>query len=334
MRYGGHVTTDPTTLDQRIRDLVAEIQPWLVDAGLLSGLSGPAVEAKTEVICTFATLCAPNTASDRGAQLAARLTGVFFFLDDSDPAVMRSTIDEMLPVLRGAPVPASPSRPASAFFAYLADLSALGPTRWFNAQFAAFLEALLEEADRLAVGPFSMDDYLELRHRVIFVEEYIWTWLLSEGCPVDDAAVDNTALLRRLASEVVYLVNDLGSVERERAGGAVDPNLVFLLEREDGYDEEAAVDAVIARHDAVVGRYQAERQRLRQTPASPSCDAMIRVLDDTLHGNLATTKRLVATRYPGALDALARLSAYPTRLSGPAPTSFRSRPNLDGHPAD
>lgn len=328
------MTAEPRTLDDSIRDLVADTQPWLVDSGLLPGLSSPAIQAKAEVICTFATLCAPSSATERGAQLAARLTGVFFFLDDADPAVMRSTIAEMLPVLRGAPVPASPSRPAAAFFGYLDDLSAVGPTRWFKAQFVAFLEALLEEADRLALGPFSMDDYFELRHRVIFVEEYIWTWLLSEGCPVDEAGVDDTALLRRLASEVVYLVNDLGSVERERAAGAVDPNLVFLLEREEGYREAAAVEAVIARHDAVVGRYDAERHRLCRTPASPSCEAMIRVLDDILHGNLATTQRLVATRYPGALDALARLSAYPTRLSGPAPTSLGSRPNLDGHAAD
>lgn len=309
------------SLDERIQSLVAEVRPWLVDAGLLPGLSAAAIDAKAQVICTFATLCAPTPATSRGHLLAAQLTGVFFFLDDTDPAMLRSTVREMLPVLRGEDPPSAPSGPAAAFIRYLGDISALGPSQWFKAQFAAFLEALLEEADLLASGPLSMDGYLALRHRVIFVEEYIWTWLLSEGRPVDDAAVRDTALLRQLASEVVYLVNDLGSVERERAEGALDPNLVFLFEREQGCSEAEAVARVVQRHDDAVNRYVEQRALLLGAPASPAVEAMVRVLDDTLHGNLATTLRLVVSRYPGAADALSQLSDYPTRLSGQPPTS-------------
>ncbi|MCR9164316.1 MAG: terpene synthase family protein [Nannocystaceae bacterium] len=314
------MSTESSSTDDRIRSLVAQTRAWLVDAGLLPGLSEAAVDAKAEVICTFATLCAPTPASARGQRLAAQLTGVFFFLDDAEPDVLRSTIDEMVPVLRDQPPPSAPSGPADAFFAYLAEVSALGPVHWFKAQFLAFLEALLEEAEQLADGPLSMQGYLALRHRVIFVEEYIWTWLLSEGRPMDEAGVRGTALLRRLASEVVYLVNDLGSVERERAAGALDPNLVFLLEREEGCSEAAAVAQVVRRHDDAVARYTAERERLLQDQPLASVSAMVGVLDDTLAGNLETTLRLVASRYPGAAEALGQLRAYPDRLRGHAPT--------------
>lgn len=316
------MSIEPASLDERIHSLVAQTRPWLVNAGLLPGLSDAAIDAKSEVICTFATLCAPTTASDRGHRLAARLTGVFFFLDDADPDVMRSTILEMIPVLRGDEPPSAPSGPAAAFFQYLTEISALGPSHWFRGQFVAFLEALLDEAEQLARGPLSMDGYLALRHRVIFVEEYIWTWLLSEGRPMDGECVRDTALLRRSASEVVYLVNDLGSVERERAEGGLDPNLVFLFEREQGCSETDAIDQVVQRHDAAVARYADQRRSLLENGPSEAVEAMIGVLDDTLHGNLATTLRLVASRYPGAADALAQLCAYPTRLSGQAPTSL------------
>lgn len=315
------MSIEPASLDERIRSLVVQIRPWLVNAGLLPGLSEAAIDAKSEVICTFATLCAPTPASARGHRLAAQLTGVFFFLDDAEPAVMRSTILEIVPVLRDGDLPSDPSGPAAAFFEYLAEISEFGPAQWFKGQFLVFLEALLEEADQLARGPLSMEGYLALRHRVIFVEEYIWTWLLSEGCPIDEACVRDTALLRRIASEVVYLVNDLGSVERERAEGGVDPNLVFLLEREQGFRETDAVAQVVRRHDDAVDRYAEQRRRLLGRHSTPAVEAMIGVLDDTLHGNLATTLRLVASRYPGAADALAQLCAYPTRLRGQGPTS-------------
>ena len=314
------MSNESASIDERIRSLVAQTRPWLVDSGLLPGLSDAAVDAKSEVICTFATLCAPASATNRGHRLAAQLTGVFFFLDDAEPDVLRSTILEMIPVLRDGEPPAAPSGPAAAFFEYLGEIATLGPAHWFKGQFLAFLEALLDEVDLLARGPLSMDGYLALRHRVIFVEEYIWTWLLSERQPTDGACVRDTALLRRTASEVVYLVNDLGSVERERAEGGVDPNLVFLLEREQGCSETDAVAQVVRRHDDAVARYAEERASLLRYRASPAVEAMIGVLDDTLHGNLATTLRLVASRYPGAADALGQLCAYPTRLRGPAPT--------------
>lgn len=310
---GRHRNTEEQ-LDARIGDLVDRIQPWLVRYGLMPGLTEAELAAKARVICTFATLCAPAQATTRGHELAARLTGIFFFLDDVETSTLRDTIAEMLPVLRGAAATEDASRPAAALFEYLDEMETLGETRWFKAQFALFLEALIEEADRLARGPLSMDDYLAIRHRVIFVDEYIWTWLISEQREMDEEAVSQTALLRRLASQVVYLINDVGSVERERAAGKIDPNLVFLLEDAEDLDEQQAVQELVSRHDATVAEYGLERARLLETSNTGAVRAMVSVLDETLHGNLATTRRLVESRYPGATQALRHLAPYPTCL--------------------
>jgi hypothetical protein len=171
-------------------------------------------------------------------------------------------------------------------------------------------EAVLEEARLVADGGMTISAYKQLRPRLIFVEEYMWTWLLSERLDFTSEGLEHTTRLRYLASELVYLTNDLGSAEKDRIVGA-DPNLVVLIEREQQKSEHAAVADVIQLHNDTVAEYRAELELLRGRHWSTPVRGIAWVMEFTVRGNLHTTRRLSATRYPGSKAALDQLSAYP-----------------------
>jgi hypothetical protein len=264
--------------------------------------------AKAEAIATFACLCAPTDPSPAGLLLAIRLLAIILYLDDLPKDRLAQCEREMLDVLRISEF--APTLPQSqALRDYVRELDRYGDTTWFKKQFEQCLFAVRDEARRLAEGPLTVASYKVLRPRLIFVEEYLWTWLLSERLPFDTAALERTARLRNLASDVAYLVNDLGSVDRDRGPGN-DPNLVFLIMREQGLSEEQAIDAVIRLHDETASAYRTEADAVLAPGATPAAVAIAGVVDFVVRGNLATTRKLSRVRYPGAEARLAGLAEY------------------------
>jgi hypothetical protein len=264
--------------------------------------------AKAQSIATFACLCAPADPTREGLLLAVRLLAIILYLDDLPKDRLEACAREMLGALRASgAAPTLP--PARALRDYVKDLEAYGDTTGFKAQFERCLSAVRDEARLLSEGPLTVESYKLIRPRLIFVEEYLWTWLLSERLPFDSAALGRTSRLRNLASDVAYLVNDLGSVDRDRAPGK-DPNLVFLIQLNEGLSEAAAIDAVIRLHDETAAAYRAEANDIRVNGATPAELAITDVVEFVVRGNLATTRRLASVRYPGAEERLARLAAY------------------------
>jgi hypothetical protein len=264
--------------------------------------------AKAEAIATFACLCAPADPSPAGMLLAVRLLAIILYLDDLPKDRLGPCWREMFEVLR--PEGLLPTLPQpKALAAYVQALACYGDTTWFKQQFERCLFAVRDEATLLANGPLSVVSYKAIRPRLIFVEEYLWTWLLSERLPFDAAALERTVRLRNLASDVAYLVNDLGSVDRDRAPGR-DPNLVFLLQHEQGVSEEQAIETVTRLHDETAQAYRAEANDVRMPGATPAALAIADVVEFVVRGNLATTRKLSGVRYPGAEERLARLVDY------------------------
>jgi hypothetical protein len=208
-----------------------------------------------------------------------------------------------------APALAPARPPVLALAAYVREIAEYGDTSCFREQFEQCLVALRDEARLLAEGSVTVASYKAIRPRVIFVEEYLWTWLLSERMPFDAAALWRTVRLRKLASDAAYLVNDLGSLDRDRAPGG-SPNLVFLIQREQGLPEEQAIETVIRLHDETAEAYRTEANDVRMGGATPAELAIADVVEFVVRGNLATTRKLSRVRYPGAEERLARLTDY------------------------
>jgi hypothetical protein len=264
--------------------------------------------AKAEAIATFACLCAPADPSPAGMLLAVRLLAIILYLDDLPRNRLSECGREMLEVLHAPNF--SPTRPqALALQAYVRELDGYGDTSWFRKQFEQCLIAVRDEARLLFTGALTVASYKAIRPRLIFVEEYLWTWLLSERLPFDGSALERTVRLRQLASDVAYLVNDLGSVDRDRAPGG-DPNLVFLIQREQGMSEERAIESVVRLHDETAAAYRAEANDVRGPGATPAMRAITDVVEFVVRGNLATTRKLSGVRYPGANERLGRLMDY------------------------
>jgi hypothetical protein len=264
--------------------------------------------AKAEVMATFASLCGPAVPDQAGTLLAARFLTIFFFLDDLKRNDLYEQTDEMLSTLRAPDSPLT-LLPARALAAYLDELARCGDTRLFRQKFEQGLQALREEADLLERGRLSVASYRDIRVRTIFVEQYLCTWLLSERIAVDAAELERTNQLQRLASECIYLVNDIGSVEWERSGRD-DSNLVLLVEREQGLSTDRASQVVRAMHDEAASAFGREASQLCGPAESPALRRIVELLVGFMRGNLTTTRRLSSVRYPGSERALERLRDY------------------------
>jgi len=297
----------PSSLDQQIARTVEAALLFADECELFVDPEPSNRRARAEVIATFACLCAPADPSPAGSLLAVRLLAIILYLDDLPKGRLDESAREMSEALR---VPAfTPTLPqARALATYVKQLAGYGDTRWFREQFEQCLIALRDEATLLAEGSVTVASYTAIRPRVIFVEEYLWTWLLSERMPFDAAALERTVRLRKLASTAAYLVNDLGSLDRDRAPGG-SPNLVFLVQRERGLREEQAIETVIRLHDETAEAYRTEANDVRMG-ATPAELAIADVVDFVVRGNLATTRRLAGLRYPGAEERLAQLADY------------------------
>jgi hypothetical protein len=291
-------------LDKRIEMLTLSILPICNNYGLLDISPPHQRHTKANIIATFACCCAPENASPEGTLLAARLTAIFFFLDDVPKPELHMYVQQMRDVLRNPSISHSFRPQVCAFVDYLRDISTFGDNTQFRHQFEAFLLALLEEAELLDRGPITLETYKDIRHRIIFVEEYIWTWFLSERINPEMTILEQTGQLRRLASEVVYLVNDIGSIDRERNSGGKDPNLVLLLEREYGLEEGVATNTVVKLHNKTAAAYRAERTRLLEACGRAVMRPIVEVIDGVVFGNLETTKRLTTSRYEKSCNAL------------------------------
>jgi hypothetical protein len=159
------------------------------------------------------------------------------------------------------------------------------------------------------------DEYRRLRKHTVAVPAYTECWRTIRGIsfsPPLEAAL-NRSELRDMAAEIVYLVNDIGSLDRDEEAARngpdnVDPNFVLLRTRVLG-DRDAALADVIRLENRRIADFRRNARLLLKSEhgADPLLHAYLEILRSTISGNLATTKHLAPMRYRGATEALAQV---------------------------
>lgn len=300
----------PSVTETRIAELAAHVSEWACAHGLFAGLTNEQQAAKARVIATFVVFCSPERPSAWGQQLAAHITAVFFYLDDLPREWVEPEAVKLLHVLtspdsRGQ---GEYSGPQLALIEYLSQVEQVDEAGHYRRELGSLFRAMIAEARRIQLGPWTLSDFEEYRLNVIFVREYVWSWLLSERISLNDMALAECEPLLRWASEIVAIVNDLASVSRERALGGTDPNLVLLIENQ-GSSPEEALDYVVNRHETL-GNLYADLMNKLLISSTPAVPAIATVIDFVVRGNFLATVTLSRLRYPEAVDVLRRLRLY------------------------
>ena len=293
-------------------DALAEaVTAWAKPHGLFADLDDQEQRTRATTIATFVKHCSPTVASAHGTWLAAQITAIFFYLDDLPVGHIEAEADRLLRVLDEerpiVPIGVAPG-PATALREYLSALEIWDGLGRYRDLCRELFQAMIAEARRAQAGPWSWVDFEQHRLGVIFVRQYVWSWLISEQVELSDGALSDCEPCFRLASGIVAVVNDLGSVERDRAAGGVDANLILLVEQ-NGISTQDALDLVVKKHEALTNAYSVMLDKLRQQTLTPHAHigAMI---DFVVRGNFTATVALSRVRYPKTLEILERLSHF------------------------
>ncbi len=267
-------------------------------------LEGPSADHEDSIlsIAVFAALCAPPTPSFHGLRLATRLVCFFFYLDDAEPEALPHRAAALRACFEDPREPMSPQVRAMA--RYVESLEQFGDPAGFVLQFSRWLRALEEETQFLEEGIPSEADYHALRGGVVFVPEYLWTWIITEGIDTDPIWQASEAL-RNLAARLVYLANDLGSVFRDMQSKSPEPNLILIRAHERSISVDEARGQVVELYNKEVERYRRLRDRfVCETPAGLP---LARLLDGVITGNVTAMRLLAEIRYTHSLADLEAL---------------------------
>lgn len=159
------------------------------------------------------------------------------------------------------------------------------------------------------------DEYRQIRGCTIGVPYYAKCWESTLGLRFSEQAarsfqVENTL---GLVAELVYISNDLGSLERDEAASCVneceaDLNLVLLRTR-NGSSRQAAISETVDLYNHRVRQLDAIFAALSRS--EPWAEAAVRsyvdVLGSIVNGNLSAMKLLIQVRYPGSKTRLDQL---------------------------
>jgi hypothetical protein len=262
--------------------------------------------ALVTVASVYARLCAPSRASERHFDVVARFTALFFLVDDAElgelPDLLATeaswSIGRHTPALRSwlsefheqeAAAPRLRERFARAYHDYLAARRA-------------------EHAHK--TRPLDLAEHWAFRRRSIFMDPYLDLWLILLGVELDAVGGAPFTTARELAVDLVLLVNDLASLERDRQGGASpdDLNLVHTFASQHGVPEAEAHELLVAEHNRLIRRYRAASETAVAARPGPHAERYADLLSGVIDGNVAAVRAL-GFRYPGAGPMLPRLDA-------------------------
>ena len=259
---------------------------------------------------TFEVFCAPPDATPDENFVSMKFLLVFFRADDAKPSVL----DEFVPHMDGNGAIA-PGELSTYYDELLMDFRELNrDTRGFRSALRSMCTSMQLEK-RADKTEMKESEYRQLRKHIVGVPAYTECWRTIRGVsfsPGLEAAV-RQARLQELAAEIVYLVNDIGSLERDEATAQddpdnVDPNFVLLRMRALGCRDAALTEVVQLENQRIADFQRLERLLLQSEHGSdPALCAYLEILRSTINGNLATMKHLVPMRYPSAGNVLEQI---------------------------
>lgn len=186
-----------------------------------------------------------------------------------DPAALGQFVAAALAIMGERPCPPDPGWPPllSALHELIGRLRPYTTTAWlrrFRDDVAATLDACVREAHLRGRGLLPDEaQYLALRPHTSGVYCFLDLIELTDSAPLPDAlrADPQIERLAALATEAIFLANDLVSADKERLQGDGN-NLVLIAERERGLSPQDAGRYVYSRYVQAVGAFLRHRDRL------------------------------------------------------------------------
>jgi hypothetical protein len=253
------------------------------------------------VAATFCVFCVPPHASARHALVSAKCCLLFFLVDDGNVGQLTDVVDFLR---MGGEI--EDNEPVECLRSLRGELAMLGcETREFESSLLEWATSMLAEQE-LDLASLTPEVHHQLRRNTIFVSCLILCWLALLHVDLPDSTVAERADILDLATRIVILANDLGSIHADAttdgAGTLVDVNSVLLRHRVLGSRESAVRDAV-AVHNSYVAelRGKASDPLLCQDTDLATFVSLVMAVTD---GNLKGTRHLVEARYPDSTDLL------------------------------
>lgn len=295
------VLADPST-----RDLTRRTLDWVRAHDVFEGERLENSARLVVVASVYAKLCSPRGATERQHRVAALFTLLFFYIDDAPPAELPSlltgaeawSVGRLTPSLR-------------AFLDDFHEMQACTPElrESLSRSYHGYLRARAAELANKA-RPLEVEEHWAFRRKTIFMDPYIDHWMILLGLDTTKFAIGTFAAARRLATDIVLLSNDLGSVERDRPEGQSpdDLNLVDTYVQERGWTRAEAVERLIEQHNRMVAEVRLALDAAARVSDAPDAWAYAGLLADITDGNLGSLRAL-KFRYTGIAATLRRLDA-------------------------
>lgn len=290
---------DPST-----REVTEETLRWVRAHQVFEGARFENSARLVVVASVYAMLCSPSVATERQYRVAALFTLLFFYIDDAPP-------DELPSLVTGSE-PWSVGRLTPALRAFLDEFHELTVCTEelrgaFQRSYHGYLRARADELSHTAKA-LGVEAHWQLRRKTIFMDPYIDHWMILLGLDTTQFSVTSFAAARRLATDIVLLSNDLGSVERDRPEGESpdDLNLIDAHVREHGLSREETVERLIGEHNRMVASVRSALSDAANASGSPHAHAYADLLAGIVDGNLGSLRAL-KFRYTGIAATLKRL---------------------------
>lgn len=254
-----------------------------------------AIRAKKAVgAAGFATLCAPPGTQSRDVRLAARFLMFYNKLED----MAAEDLDAIGMTEKGIFGPYNGLSAAIGYYDSLRTdmLKKCGDVSVLDEAVRDLALAMTRER-RSDKATISEDECRSLREITIAVKAYVACWCVIRGIPFDP---NDEAL--KVACELIYLTNDVASLERDeedsrRDASRADLNTVLVRARSYGKDE--AIKAIVERHNRLI-------QRMRALLSSGTTE-YLELLRRCVVGNMDVTLKFADVYYPGAPARLTSL---------------------------
>lgn len=262
----------------------------------------------------FDHFCAPVLASEEERLLDLRFL-LFFF--EADEAASEQLED--LVAASGGDSAHPPGALGRAREDLVTALSGLGREAGdFRRAVTEMCAAMLAER-KVERSTMTEEEFRRIRKHTIAVPAHSEWWRAIRGIsftkPLRET-LHRSGILDS-ACELIYLVNDIGSLERDQQAARLDPetadlNYVLWHARTSG-DLDTSVRDVIALHNTRLDEFREIEARLRGSAhgANPALGAYVDILRGMVRGNLVATRYLAPLRYPGATERLSRLHELP-----------------------
>jgi len=288
-------------------EVTRSVYEWAIGyPGLFASEDG--YRRRAHFAAMFGILCSPPNSTMDQRLVASKFLMVFALLDDMADA----DFDVFHQFLTGAGSNRSgePPSPAYRFYAsFLESLaSAAGNTRDFEAAFGQECNGV---RSKRTSEPSSFEEFQRVRAETVAVVPYVKMWVAMMGIRFSteqEQLLEELQLLQTV-TEIVYLSNDLGSLDREEQEGDLNA-IVFLTKRG---TRQAAIEAVIGLHDSKLNDYWSHRTSLMERASRDQAAGVfvpfLELLDVNITGNLATMK-LLTGRYSDRGKVLVRMRSY------------------------